>query len=205
MYGLLSGGARGPAVRPAHSVLTTLMESVGTAGLAAAADRPGLLAEIDQHAAAVRDSLTAAGSAVHEAALAGYAEGVREAAGSHGWQPPTADGYIGSTATFSAATFSAANFSTADGSTVDWSAPDWVLARLVAVCALASAEAARHRAAWAASPFNGGPADGVTSPTAGTRSVLAGAARPRAGRAAGLRASGALGSSLATTGSRHRR
>ncbi|MDG4830209.1 DUF6401 family natural product biosynthesis protein [Solwaraspora sp. WMMD1047] len=142
MYGLLSGGARGPAVRPARSVLTSLMESVGTAGLAAAADRPSLLAEIDQHAAAVRDSLAAAGSVVHDAALAGYAEGVREAAGSHGWQPPTTREHDGSTL---------------DGSTVDWSAPDWVLARLVAVCALASAQAARDRTAWAACPLNGGP------------------------------------------------
>jgi hypothetical protein len=93
------------------TALTGLMDSVGATGLTAAASRPGLLAAVDQHAAGVRDSLLAAGAAVGAAALAGYAEGVREAAGSHGWQPPVTP--------------------------IDWSDPDWVLTRLLAVCALA--------------------------------------------------------------------
>lgn len=120
----LFGTARS-ATRSARSVLASLMTSVGSAGLAAAARDPGLLALVDQHAAAVRDSLCGstdpAGDArqeflvdrppVHPVALAGYAEGVRDAATEHGWQPPAGP--------------------------VDWSEPDWVLVRLLAVCALA--------------------------------------------------------------------
>ncbi|MFG1952851.1 DUF6401 family natural product biosynthesis protein [Micromonospora sp. NPDC048830] len=96
---------------PAGAVLAALAASLGTAGLAAAATRPGLHAEIDQHAAAVRDSLAGDVRPLTRAALAGYAEGVRSAAREHGWQPP-----VGPT---------------------DWSAPDWLLTRLLAVCALA--------------------------------------------------------------------
>nr|MDT0656589.1 DUF6401 family natural product biosynthesis protein [Micromonospora sp. DSM 115978] len=133
MYGLFNGGPRDPAGGgvPAGWVLTALMESVGTAGLAAAAGLPGLLAEVDQHAAAVRESLLAARSAVNEAALAGYAEGVREAAGSHGWLPPVTP--------------------------FDWAEPDWVVTRLLAVCVLAGDPAARDRAAWAAFALAGDP------------------------------------------------
>ncbi|WP_089010216.1 DUF6401 family natural product biosynthesis protein [Micromonospora viridifaciens] len=109
------------AARAARSTLTALAGSVGTAGLAAAAADPGLLAVIDQHAAAVRDSLHADRRPLTVAALAGYAEGVRAAAVEHGWQPPAEP--------------------------VDWSRrPDWPLARLVAVCALARRLDPRHLA-----------------------------------------------------------
>jgi hypothetical protein len=94
----------------ARSSLTTLTASVGTAGLAAAAANPGLLAAVDQHAAAVRDSLHGDRRPLTVAALAGYADGLREAAREHGWQPPAEP--------------------------VDWSEPDWVLTRLLAVCLL---------------------------------------------------------------------
>ena len=96
-------------VSSARTTLAMLSASIGTGGLAAAAARPGLLAEVDQHAAAVRESLDGDRRPLSAAALAGYAEGVRAAALEHGWQPPTA---------------------------VDWSAPDWLLTRLLAVCAL---------------------------------------------------------------------
>ncbi|WP_422739468.1 DUF6401 family natural product biosynthesis protein [Micromonospora sp. WMMD729] len=99
------------AVDSARSSLAALTVAVGTAGLAAAAARPGLLALIDQHAAAVRDSLDGDRRPLTAATLAGYAEGVRAAALEHGWTPPRGS--------------------------VDWSAPEWPLARLVAVCALA--------------------------------------------------------------------
>ncbi|WP_405095382.1 DUF6401 family natural product biosynthesis protein [Micromonospora sp. NBC_01412] len=101
------------AADSANSVLARLTVAIGTAGLAAAAARPGLLAEIDQHAAAVRDSLGGDRRPLSPAALAGYAEGVRDAAREHGWQPPTRS--------------------------TDWSEADWPLARLLAVCALARA------------------------------------------------------------------
>jgi hypothetical protein len=108
------------AAGAARSALAVLTVSVGTAGLAAAAARPGLLAAVDQHAAAVRDSLGGDRRPLTVAALAGYAEGVRAAALEHGWQPP------------------------ADGP--DWSAPDWLLTRLLAVCALARSLDPRHLA-----------------------------------------------------------
>ncbi|MFF3856227.1 DUF6401 family natural product biosynthesis protein [Micromonospora sp. NPDC002575] len=99
------------AVDSASSTLAGLTVSIGTAGLAAAATRPGLLAEVDQHAAAVRDALGGDHRPLTPAALAGYAEGVRDAAREHGWQPPTRP--------------------------TDFAEPDWLLTRLLAVCALA--------------------------------------------------------------------
>lgn len=98
------------AAGSARSTLARLTASVGSAGLAAAAARPGLLAMVDQHAAAVRDSLDGDRRPLSPAALAGYAEGVRAAALEHGW-------------------------STAGQA--DWTEPDWLNTRLLAVCALA--------------------------------------------------------------------
>ncbi|MFD2766079.1 DUF6401 family natural product biosynthesis protein [Micromonospora eburnea] len=108
------------AAGAARSALTALTGSVGTAGLAAAAADPVLLAAVDQHAAAVRDSLEADSRPLTVAALAGYAEGVRAAAEEHGWQPPAEP--------------------------VDWSRPDWLFTRLIAVCALARTLDPRHLA-----------------------------------------------------------
>ncbi|MEU5944921.1 DUF6401 family natural product biosynthesis protein [Micromonospora sp. NPDC047465] len=99
------------AAGSARATLALLSASVGVEGLAAAAARPGLLALVDQHAAAVRESLDGDRRSLSAAALAGYAEGVRAAALEHGWEPAAAP--------------------------VDWSEPDWLLTRLLAVCALA--------------------------------------------------------------------
>ncbi|MGC4896314.1 DUF6401 family natural product biosynthesis protein [Micromonospora sp. DT31] len=104
----------------ARSTLTTLTAAVGSAGLAAARANPGLLAEVDQHAAGVRDSLNGDRRQLTVAALAGYVEGLRDAATEHGWTPPEEP--------------------------VDWSAPDWLLTRLLAVCLLARALDPRHLA-----------------------------------------------------------
>ncbi|MCW3842827.1 DUF6401 family natural product biosynthesis protein [Micromonospora yasonensis] len=109
--------ARSAAVA-ARATLTTLTAALGTAGLAAAVANPGLLAVVDQHAAAVRDSLHGDHRPLTVAALAGYAEGIRAAAREHGWQAPAAP--------------------------VDWSQPDWLLTRLLAVCALARSLDPRH-------------------------------------------------------------
>ncbi|WP_285789843.1 DUF6401 family natural product biosynthesis protein [Micromonospora sp. NBRC 101691] len=112
MYAQFSGGlATGTAVGVARASIAALTVSIGTEGLAAAVRRPDLLAQVDQHAAAVRDSLDGDRRPLTLAALAGYAEGVRAAAAEHGWTPP--------------------------GGPADWTAPDWVLTRLLAVCALA--------------------------------------------------------------------
>lgn len=92
----------------ARTTIAILMETVGAGGLAAARAEPGLLALVDQHAAAVRDSLDGDRRQLTLVRLAGYADGVRSAAVEHGWLSP------------------------AD----PWTEPDWVLLRLLAVCAL---------------------------------------------------------------------
>jgi hypothetical protein len=111
MNGLFSGAAARAALRSAHACLDDLTASVGTHGLAAAASSPGLLATVDQHAAAVRDSLTADIRPLTAVILAAYGEGVRDAALKHGWEPPEGE--------------------------IDWALNDWVLVRLLAVCRLA--------------------------------------------------------------------
>jgi hypothetical protein len=127
MSGMFGGTTARSGTLPARTVLTALMSSVGAAGLAAAEHDPGLLALVDQHVAAVRESLADTDDEslrldwfeqwrvdvqpVSMVALAGYAEGIRDAAMDHGWEPPAPP--------------------------IDWSKPDWVLVRLLAVCALA--------------------------------------------------------------------
>jgi len=111
MNGLFSGAAARAALRSARACLDELTISVGATGLAATAESPALLAAIDQHAASVRDSLSADTRPLTAVILAAYAEGVRDAAVKHGWSPPVGE--------------------------IDWTRDDWVLRRLLAVCALA--------------------------------------------------------------------
>ena len=111
MNGLFSGAAARAALRSAHASLAELHDTVGVSGLAAADANPGLMAVVDQHAAGIRDSLSSDVRPLTAVLLAAYAEGVRDAAFTHGWRPP------------------------ADG--LDWTTNDWVLRRLLAVCALA--------------------------------------------------------------------
>jgi hypothetical protein len=110
MNGLFSGAAARAALRSAHACLEELMASVGTDGLDAATQSPGLLATVDQHAAGIRDSLSSDVRPLTAVILAAYAEGVRDAAFKHGWRPPAGP--------------------------IDWTANDWVLTRLLAVCSL---------------------------------------------------------------------
>jgi hypothetical protein len=110
MNGLFSGAAARAALRSAYACLTELHDTVGVSGLAAADDNPGLMATIDQHAAGIRDSLSADVRPLTAVILAAYAEGVRDAAFTHGWRPPVGP--------------------------LDWSENDWVLRRLLAVCVL---------------------------------------------------------------------
>lgn len=110
MNGLFSGAAARAAFRSAQASLAELHDTVG-GGLAAAEASPGLMAVVDQHCAAVRDSLSADTRPLTAVLLAAYAEGVRDAAFTHGWRPPVGE--------------------------VDWAGGDWVLRRLLAVCALA--------------------------------------------------------------------
>jgi hypothetical protein len=111
MTGLFSGSAARAALRCAHLLLDDLMASVGETGLPAAERSPGLLALIDQHAAGIRDSLSADVRPLTAIILAAYAEGVRDAAFKHGWRPPN--------------------------DAIDWSGNDWVLCRFLAICHLA--------------------------------------------------------------------
>lgn len=99
------------AIRSARITLDSLHATVGVSGGAAMACSPGLLAAVDQHQAAVRDSLQADARPLTAVVLAAYAEGVREAAYKYGWEAPQA---------------------------VDWRVRDWVLVRLLAVCQIAS-------------------------------------------------------------------
>jgi hypothetical protein len=96
----------------ARAYLDRLMALAGVDGLVAALALPGLLADVDQHAAAVRESLASAGRAVSALSLAGYARSVLAVHERHGRPLP-------------------------DPATIDWSAPEWTVLRLVAVCALA--------------------------------------------------------------------
>jgi hypothetical protein len=89
------------------------MTALGTAGLTAADGLPGLLAAVDQHAAAIRDAVGDGQRALGPVSLAGYAEGLIRAATRAGWQLPT-------------------------GSTVDWPYADWRVLRLLAICAMAA-------------------------------------------------------------------
>jgi hypothetical protein len=111
MNSLFSGAAARAALQSAIACLEELHASVGAEGLAVAAANPGLMAIVDQHSAGVRDSLSADVRPMTPVLLAAYAEGVRDAAFTHGWQPP-----VGA---------------------FDWAEDDWVMRRLLAVCAIA--------------------------------------------------------------------
>ncbi|WP_238006062.1 DUF6401 family natural product biosynthesis protein [Dactylosporangium sp. AC04546] len=101
----------------ARHYLDQVMAMVGVDGLVEALAQPFLLAKVDQHAAAVRESLTAAGKPVDSISLAGYARSVIAVHQRHGRPLPTPD-------------------------SVDWAAADWTVLRLVAVCHLADAAGA---------------------------------------------------------------
>lgn len=98
----------------ARFYLDQVMAMVGVDGLVEALKQPFLLAKVDQHAAAVRQSLTAAGKGIDSISLAGYARSVIAVHQRHGRALPTPD-------------------------SVDWSDADWTVLRLVSVCSLADA------------------------------------------------------------------
>jgi len=106
-----------PAVDPARALLDEMMARVGVDGLVAAHADAGLLAQIDQHAAAVRDALAHAGRAVDAEGLASYAKSIAAAAQRVGRPvPEPGHAYLSGTA---------------------WLAAEWHLLRLVAVCLIA--------------------------------------------------------------------
>jgi Family of unknown function (DUF6401) len=95
----------------ARQYLDQIMAMVGVDGLVEALSSPGVLALVDQHAAAVRDSLESAGKQIGPIALAGYARSVLAVHERHGRPLPSP-------------------------STVAWERPEWTVVRLVAVCSL---------------------------------------------------------------------
>ncbi len=106
-----------PVADPARALLDEMMARVGVDGLAAALGDAGLLAQVDQHAAAVRDALRDAGRAVDAEGLAAYAKSLLAAAVRLGRPVPEAGhAYVSGTA---------------------WLAAEWHLMRLVAVCMIA--------------------------------------------------------------------
>ncbi|MFF5225057.1 DUF6401 family natural product biosynthesis protein [Dactylosporangium sp. NPDC000521] len=70
----------------ARELLERLAARFGDAGLEAAAELPGLLAAVDQHAAAVRARVAAGPAMLLE--LASYADGLTDRAAELGWQAP---------------------------------------------------------------------------------------------------------------------
>ncbi|WP_433209515.1 DUF6401 family natural product biosynthesis protein [Dactylosporangium sp. CS-047395] len=96
----------------ARFYLDQVMAMVGVDGLVEALAQPFLLAKIDQHAAAVRESLVAADKPIGPLSLAGYARSVIAVHQRHGRPLPTPD-------------------------SVNWADADWTVLRLVAVCHLA--------------------------------------------------------------------
>jgi len=102
---------------PAAALLDEMMARVGVDGLAAALADPGLLALVDQHAAAIRDALVDAERDGDAAGLAAYATSVVAAARRSGRTVPAPG--------------------EAPLSPAEWQAADWHLLRLVGVCQLA--------------------------------------------------------------------
>jgi hypothetical protein len=115
----ISAAADAPAMDPATALLDEMMARVGVDGLAAALADPGLLALVDQHAAAVRDALVSAGRQADAAGLAAYAKSIVFAARRAGRVIPAPG--------------------EAPVRCADWMAADWHLLRLVAVCMIADA------------------------------------------------------------------
>jgi len=105
------------AADPARALLDEMMARVGVDGLAAALADAGLLAQIDQHAAAVRDALHHAGRDIDAEGLAAYAKSIAAAADRMGRPvPQPGHAYMSGSA---------------------WLAAEWHLMRLVAVCLIA--------------------------------------------------------------------
>jgi hypothetical protein len=116
---ILDPAATAPVLDPAVALLDEMMARVGVDGLAAAFADPGLLALVDQHAAAVREALIEAERPMDAEALASYARSIVAAARRAGRFIPAAG--------------------EAPIHPADWESTDWHMLRLVAVCQLADA------------------------------------------------------------------
>lgn len=102
---------------PATGLLDEMMARVGVDGIVAALADPGLLALVDQHAAAVRDALDSADREADAEGLAGYARAIVAGARRMGYALPEPG--------------------EAPATCADWKSANWHLLRLVAICMLA--------------------------------------------------------------------
>jgi hypothetical protein len=102
---------------PARTLLDEMMARVGVDGLVAAHADAGLLAQVDQHAAAIREAVHDAGRTIDAESLAGYAKSIAAAAVRMG-RPLPEPGHAPVTGTA-------------------WLTAEWHLMRLVAVCLIA--------------------------------------------------------------------
>jgi hypothetical protein len=109
--------AAGPVMDPDTALLDEMMARVGVDGLISALRDPAVLAQVDQHAAAVRDALSDAGRRADAAGLAAYAKSIAFAAKRAGRPLPSPG--------------------EAPTSDAGWLSADWHRLRLVAVCAMA--------------------------------------------------------------------
>jgi hypothetical protein len=114
-----SAALPGPVLDADTALLDEMMARVGVDGLAAALTDPGVLAQVDQHAAAVRDALRDAGRRPNAAGLAAYAKSIEFAAARAGRRLPEPG--------------------EAHTTGAGWLSADWHQLRLVAVCAMADA------------------------------------------------------------------
>lgn len=106
-----------PVAEKDRALLDEMMARVGVDGLAAALADASLLAQVDQHAAAVRDALVDADREVDAEGLAAYARSIAAAAARMGRPvPQPGEAYLSGTA---------------------WLSAEWHLMRLVAVCMIA--------------------------------------------------------------------
>ena len=113
----ISAVAAGPVLDPATALLDEMMARVGVDGLAAAFADPGLLARVDQHAAAIREALERAGRDLDAAGLAAYARSIAAAAVRMGCTLPEPG--------------------EAPATPAAWLTADWHQLRLVALCMIA--------------------------------------------------------------------
>ncbi len=68
-------------------IVHQLVAEIGDAGIATMREDPGLAAAVDQHAAAVRDVITASGDEPVAEVLLDYVRGFTDAAIERGWWP----------------------------------------------------------------------------------------------------------------------
>jgi Family of unknown function (DUF6401) len=116
-FASIAATAARPVIDPATALLDDMMARVGVDGLTAAFADPGLLARLDQHAAAVRDSLEDAERDADAEGLASYARSIAAAAKRMGRRLPEPG-----EAAYSAQA---------------WHGADFHVLRLVAVCMIA--------------------------------------------------------------------